>query len=546
MRILFAEDCPTQRLILSTLLLRDGHQVTAVEDGEKAVALAERETFDCLITDWMMPGIDGLEVVRRVRRIPRESHLHAIMVTAREARQDHLEALEAGVDDFIAKPVDNDELRARIRTAERQQRIFEQLRKNLAERFALRESIDRRERSYRDLFVKSPDPAAILDAERRFAEVNDAWCASLGYSADALVGAPFGRFTCDESAEAVEGFLRALDEKGAADDVRLFVRDADGRRREWGAGGVKLPGGEEVPARYLLRGMDLTERRRRDAATAEREKLAGIGSLLKGVTSEIADPLALATSNLGAMQKYVARLFEHGRLLDETAAAAGKRDGETAAAAAAKADQARRRLRIDFVRGDVGSLLSRTRECVERIRNIVSDVRNFTSFTDETSDVDLVAVVRSALNLAASKLKARAEIVLDLAPTPSIKANAARLGQAFVNVLVNAAEAIPDRGFVKVRTWEEDGRAFASVADDGRGIPASRQSRLFEPFFTTKPLGEGAGLGLNITFNIVKAHDGNVRVASQEGKGTTVTFDFPATVVAAAAPAEVAATPTPP
>jgi PAS domain S-box-containing protein len=527
MRILFAEDCSTQRLVLQAVLRRDGHDVEAFSDGEAALRAAAAAEYDCFVTDWSMPGLDGLACVRRMRALPRESHLHVIMVTGRGERQDRLEAIDAGVDDFIEKPVDADELRARLRTAERQQRVYADLRRQLAERFALRESVEKRERSYRDLFAKSPEPTAIVEADGRVADANRAWCAALGLGSERIVGAQLVELATEDGREACAALLRALEEREAVEESPLRVVGAGGVAREFVASGVKLSGGGGVPVRYVLRAVDVTERRRRDAAVRDRERLASVGSLMRGMAAEISEPLALARSNVGALARYVERLVEHGTAADAAATAALKDERAVALEKAAIAEELRNRLKVDFIRKDAADLLSRTQRCMERVRTLVSDVRNFTATHDVTTETDVGELVRTAVNLSAAQFRGKAELVLDLQPAPKIRANAPRLAQAFVNVLINAAEAVEQGGFVKVSTWTDGTEAAVRVSDDGRGVPPENLTRVFEPFFTTKPLGEGAGLGLNVTYNVVLAHEGTVKLASTPGKGTTVDFRFP-------------------
>lgn len=101
------------------------------------------------------------------------------------------------------------------------------------------------------------------------------------------------------------------------------------------------------------------------------------------------------------------------------------------------------------------------------------------------------------------------------------------MNRVFMNLLVNAAHAIEEKGVITVRSWEEDGYVCVSVADTGRGIPEADLSRIFDPFFTTKEIGKGTGLGLSITYDIVKKHNGEITVRSEPGKGTVFTVRIP-------------------
>ncbi|HYC76895.1 MAG TPA: response regulator [Planctomycetota bacterium] len=529
MRILLAEDSPTDRMILMRLLAEAGHETTEAADGDAAFEAYRQGSFECVVTDWVMPGLDGVELTRRIRGMPVDRHVYVVMVTAKEGRRDHRAAIEAGVDDFISKPVDPDELRARLRTADRFHAVHDQLRRNFSEKLSLCNSLDRQDRRYRDFFARSPDPTALLDAGGRFVELNLAWSRAFGYAPDALQGKALADLAIDDDRAACERFLAAAEGDASPQDVVLRLRAAGGDVREVSVGGAALAAAAGLPRRLMLRALDLTERRLRDAAVREREKLASMGALLAGVAGEIGNPLALVRSNLVALSKYLERTSAHGAIVDAATAAAGRGEADEARRLAGDADAARKTLKIDFIRGDLPALVKRTTGSLDRVLSLVADVRDFAAIDrDAAGEADVVEAMKSAVNIVAVKVRVNAELVSDYGPAPRIRGNHAHLAQAFVNVLVNAAEAIRERGFIKVRTWEEDGRAYASVEDDGRGISPDHLGRVFEPFFTTKPLGTGAGLGLNMTFNIVQAHDGRVRIHSTPGRGTTVTFDFPA------------------
>jgi sigma-B regulation protein RsbU (phosphoserine phosphatase) len=119
MKILIAEDEDLSRKILQTILIKEGHGVVAVEDGQKALAIFEKEAPDMLITDWMMPDLDGLELCRRVRALHFSSYVYIILLTALTEKERIIEGLDAGADDYVTKPYDRTELLARVRAGER-------------------------------------------------------------------------------------------------------------------------------------------------------------------------------------------------------------------------------------------------------------------------------------------------------------------------------------------------------------------------------------------------------------------------------------------
>ena len=171
---------------------------------------------------------------------------------------------------------------------------------------------------------------------------------------------------------------------------------------------------------------------------------------------------------------------------------------------------------------------------------------------DERGSVDVSQVAASAIKIAGNEIRHRARLTTDWGPTPHVEGDPGRPGQVFLNLIVNASQALTqprDGGHeIRVRTFTDAaGRAVVEVADSGEGIPEELLGRVFDPFFTTKPVGVGTGLGLSICHGIVTAHGGEIAVTSERGRGSTFTVTLPAgpaaEVEAAVAPAPAAAPP---
>ena len=180
-------------------------------------------------------------------------------------------------------------------------------------------------------------------------------------------------------------------------------------------------------------------------------------------------------------------------------------------------------LRLD----DLGKLAEEARDGGEKVRSIVFDLKRFSRGDGEeaSAPVDVQEVLRSATNVVRNQIRYRAQLVEDYGEIPRVAASEARLGQVFINLMVNAAQAIPEgavqhhRIGIRTRTGD-DGRAVIEVTDTGTGIAPEIRSRLFDPFFTTKPFGIGTGLGLSISHTIVTACGGEIVVESEPGKGS--------------------------
>ncbi|MDW7710624.1 MAG: PAS domain-containing protein [Deferrisomatales bacterium] len=280
---------------------------------------------------------------------------------------------------------------------------------------------------------------------------------------------------------------------------------------------------EAVVGRYR----DVTSEQEMERRLLHSEKMASIGQLAAGVAHEINNPVGFILSNLNRMAEYAAELAEAGAALQAIGqeALSGKRDPRSAWIAyfdrRAQSD-------LDFLFADQVAAVAECREGAERIRKIVSDLRTFSHpHGQDWEQADLNAGLESTLHIAAAELKQRCEVRREYGRLPPVTCRPQQLNQVFLNLLVNAAQAIPDRGTVTVRTRAEGEQVLVSVTDTGEGMAAGRLSKIFDPFFTTKSVDKGTGLGLHIAANIVRSHGGEIRVESQVGAGTTFTVILP-------------------
>lgn len=245
------------------------------------------------------------------------------------------------------------------------------------------------------------------------------------------------------------------------------------------------------------------------------EKLASIGQLAAGVAHEINNPIGFVNSNVGTLDGYVADLM---RLVQAYEAA----EGQLPAQAAERIAMVKREIDLEYLRDDVGQLLRESRDGLQRVKRIVQDLKDFSRMGEtDLQWADLHSCLDSTLNVVANEIKYRAEVVKDYGALPEVECVPSQLNQVFMNLLVNAAQAIAEFGRITVRTGAEGDHVCVSVADTGSGIPSEHLSRIFDPFFTTKPVGKGTGLGLSVSYNIVRRHGGRIEVDSAPGRGTT-------------------------
>jgi PAS domain S-box-containing protein len=251
------------------------------------------------------------------------------------------------------------------------------------------------------------------------------------------------------------------------------------------------------------------------------ERMASIGQLAAGVAHEINNPVGFVNSNLSSLQRYVKDLL---RTLD----AYEQADGELSQASRERVSQLKEEVDLHFLRDDVNDLLVESLDGLKRVTRIVQDLKNFSHVDEpERQWADLESGLESTLRVAWNELKYKSEVVKEFSGIPQIECYPFQLNQVFMNLLVNAAQAIDQKGRITIRTGQDDDHVWVEIQDTGRGIHPEHVPRIFDPFFTTKPVGKGTGLGLSLAYGIVKKHDGRIEVHSEVGVGSTFRVTLP-------------------
>ncbi|GMQ88665.1 MAG: hypothetical protein BMS9Abin09_0095 [Gammaproteobacteria bacterium] len=247
------------------------------------------------------------------------------------------------------------------------------------------------------------------------------------------------------------------------------------------------------------------------------EKLASIGQLAAGVAHEINNPVGYISSNLGTLEEYQQDLFQVLDVYESLEPLLQYEDW-----ALQRIHEAKQAVRLDHVREDVLALLSESQQGVTRVRQIVEDLKDFSHVDEgEWTQADLQQGLESTLNIVNNELKYKAEVVREYGELPAVYCQAPQLNQVFLNLLVNAAQAIKEYGVITLRTGSKDDWVWVEISDTGQGIAPEHLKRIFDPFFTTKPVGTGTGLGLSLSYGIVKSHGGRIDVDSKPNHGTT-------------------------
>jgi len=493
MRTLLVEDDAAQRARLHTALVELGLDVTSFDRAERALMEHVRNPFDLLVIDWVLPEMDGLQLCRKIRSLPGGDRPYVLVVTGRDGPDDLASVLDAGADDYIAKPVHLALLQTRVRIALRRQASD-------ARHRAAREALARSEADFGRVIERAP-LGVVAERGGVIVYANAAAGRTFGTSPQALVGTAM--------VDLAQPEYRHVVARRSARFTRTQVppppMEMDLRRVDGGVCVVRcIPATSAVynGDRALFTMLqDITQQRQLQASLQQADRLASVGSMAAGVAHEINNPLAYVITNLELMQE-----------------------------ALAGADE---RIDPQFV-ARIGGVLGDALDGSERVRRIVGDLKRFSRTEEDEPDdaVDLHAVLDVAVDISRNEIKHRACLVRTFDEVPAVRGNEGRLTQVFVNLLVNAAHAIPeddDDARIELRTGVgEDGNVEVTVSDTGAGIPAEIIDRIFDPFFTTKPQGMGTGLGLSICHGIVTRLGGTLHVESKVGAGTIVTVSLPA------------------
>ncbi|HTP27778.1 MAG TPA: ATP-binding protein, partial [Anaeromyxobacteraceae bacterium] len=298
----------------------------------------------------------------------------------------------------------------------------------------------------------------------------------------------FVQFVHPDDRETVrDTHARALEDRGAFELEYRIVRPDGQVRFVYGRGQV-LTGPDGIPFKLIGTRQDVTDLKDIQARLIVAERMASLGTLAGGIAHEINNPLAYVMSNL--------------RFIAEQLVGLGAK-----------------------VSGETAEVVSETIRGAEQIRAIVQNLNAFSRADEQRGPADAIRALELAISLGSNEIRYRARLVREYGDIPPVEANASRLGQVFLNLLVNAAHAIaegrPKDNEIRVVTrMEGDDHVAIEIHDTGCGIPPDVQKRMFEPFFTTKPVGKGTGLGLSICHGIVKSFGGKIFVVSEIGKGT--------------------------
>jgi len=481
-RILVVDDEASCRETLEALLSGYGYDLAFATSGTACLASARERLPDLILLDVMMPDMDGFETCARLRREPETAEVPVIMVTALDDRQSKLQGLGAGADDFVAKPFDATELRARIRTIVRLNR-FRRIHTEHA-RFQL-------------LFENSPDGIALLDHDGRICLANPSLVKLVGRE---VIDTDFSLLLTEEHRGPWRQALAAVcGARGEMAPTEMAVRSETGTVLPIEVSVVRQTAMVDVGAQVIVR--DITWRKRLEAQLFQAQKLELLGHMAGGIAHDFRNVLTV----VGMHAELVINGLSSGDAL--------RQDAEVISRMA------------DRATGLCHRLLAFSRRQELKLR-----------------PMELNETIRAGMEILGPTLGRRIRVSLDLKDDPLVvEADPTQLQQVFLNLAVNARDVMPVSGEFsiateRVQSWAASpvapglapgSYALTTVSDTGCGMDEETRKRIFEPFFTTKPEGKGTGLGMSVVYGIVTQMGGHIDVESAPGEGATFRVFLP-------------------
>lgn len=264
---------------------------------------------------------------------------------------------------------------------------------------------------------------------------------------------------------------------------------------------------------------------------AQSEKMSSLGQLVAGVTHQLNTPIGFSHNNVSLAISYLKELstplMVAARLSELVKRLPPERSQVTLDLGSSRETLENLTFRGDEVK-DLTLMLGDVLNGLEQMRELVANLRDFTRLDrSKVTDADLNAALKTVIYIARSSIPTRIQINEDFGMLPKVACNPSQLNQVFLNLITNAAQAIPEEGCITVRTATEGSEVVIDISDTGTGIAPDVLPRIFENFYTTKPRGIGTGIGLSIAHDIVKNHGGSIQVASQPGQGTAFRINLP-------------------
>ena len=504
-RVLLADDNADMRDYVRRLLAEAGYRVEAAADGAEALRLATALPPDLVLSDVMMPRLDGFGLLRALREAPATADLPIILLSARAGEEAAVEGLDAGADDYLVKPFSARELIARVEGA---LRLSRQRRESTDALRALNDTLEQqvaeRTQERDQIWMTSQDLLCVTNSDGVLRSANPAWTTVLGWRREEILGrtSEWLEHPDDRAKTRSEAVRLAEGDRTAGFGNRLRTRAGDYRHLSWIA--VSMDGLFYCSARDVTeQTLAMEQLARTEDALRQSQKMEAVGQLTGGLAHDFNNLLTGITGSLELLQTRVAQ----GRYKEvERYTGAAQSAARRAAALTHRLLAFSRRQTLDPKATDANSLVGGLEDLIRRT-------------VGPAVTIEVVAAVG---------------LWTTLVDPPQLES-------ALLNLCINARDAMPDGGQITIETanrWLDEHAArerdlqlgqYVSicVTDTGTGMTPDVVARAFDPFFTTKPLGQGTGLGLSMIYGFARQSGGQVRIYSEVGQGTTMCLYLP-------------------
>ena len=547
MRVIVADDDRTCRRPLEAMLVRMGHEVIVCSDGTEALqALQRDEVPQIALLDWMMPGMDGIDVCRKTREAIRREPVYIIFVTGQNETEDIATGLQAGADDYLTKPVNLKELRVRVSLGVRVLELQGSLLKRVAETEGALQRLNEHTTALHESQAQlnavvqgAHDGIITMDGDGIIRDWNPAATRIFGWTQEQAVG----QVLCEL---IVPAEYREAHRKGLRDYLAGGHGRVTGKRLEMSA--VRASGEEfpielsitpaKMPNSLLFSAFirDVTEQKRLEVELRHAQKLESVGQLAAGIAHEINTPTQYVGDNVRFLQDAFNDMQEALKGYDHLLEAAKK--GVVGPGVTAEVEAVLKAADVEYLLEEIPKAILQSLEGVDRVAKIVRAMKEFSHpGGEEKTPVDINRAIGSTITVSRNEWKYVADMVTDLDPDlPSVSCLPGDFNQVILNIIVNAAHAIiavvgdgaKGKGTITVSTRHDNGWAEIRISDTGTGIPKEVRTRIFDPFFTTKEIGRGTGQGLAIARSVVvDKHGGTLTFETEPGKGTTFIIRLP-------------------
>lgn len=494
-RIVVIDDDRFQIQLLESILRQEGYEVIGYEDSREALDGVRLETPDLILTDLIMPGLDGFEVIRSLKADAQTRNIPVVLVTAKNDQQTESEGFDLGAVDYITKPLSAPVVKARVRAQLELKRHREALERLVQQRTA---ELDSSRRQFQDLVEESLVGIAIIQ-DRQVVYQNPECKRIIPDLRRGFADQDFSFVHAGDLLKIKQAYtgLAAQATQHIEADIRITVADKQGE-----ADGVTWINCRAVQFTYqgrdaiLVNIVDITHTKELEQLLLLRNKMASLGRIASGMAHEIRNPLTGITSYLYTLEQ----LCQLETLLPKD---------------------------VSLMNEIVGQL----KLASHKVDAVIKRVLDFSKPTaPQMIQIDINQCLNNVLQLTAVTLrKAGIQVNIDLAPDLSpCYGDVALIEQVFLNLIQNAASAVRSaerEKQIQVRSYVQSQQIHVTVADSGLGVPLDLREKIFDPFFTTRQ--DGSGIGLSIAQRIVTDHCGSLLVQDSDLGGALFTVVLP-------------------